>query len=484
MQTLASGALLQNGNYRIEQVLGQGGFGITYLAMDLNLQRKVAVKEFFPKDFCDRDETTSHVTLGTKNTSEFVSRLKSKFLKEAQNIAKLDHPNIIRIYAAFEENNTAYYVMEYIEGESLSSMVKKEGPLPENRALNYIEQVGKALEYVHARKINHLDIKPANIMVRRNDDTPILIDFGLSKQYDAEGNQTSTMPPGFSHGFAPLEQYNEGGVKDFTPQTDIYSLAATLYYILSGVVPLQATRRNDEDLTFPDLIPRRLIAPISRAMSPGRKARHSDIREFLGEIEGAEHEDDNTVIVVPKNEEFREEPIAPEIQGPVTEKPVVKSDRRIIYIIVALAVVVIIGILWFVSSSKKSNDEVDTTKAVESESVMYGIASEENKRIPFSMSLTGYVDGKYGVEMLINGYKTSEGIYPESGKYRYTKYKGAWIDLYFEVEKADDFKIYEYTNGNLTGSWDVYFDGRSDSIHGYMTNYKGVTYPVELKVVQ
>lgn len=281
--TLKAGTILRH-TYKIERVLGQGGFGITYLAIDTSLDRKVAIKEFFPKDFCDRDETTSHVTLGTKNTAEFVNRLKAKFLKEARNIAKFDHPNIIRIYAAFEENNTAYYVMEYIEGESLSAMVKRSGPLPEKRALGYIEKVGEALEYVHASKINHLDIKPANIMVRMSDDTPILIDFGLSKQYDSEGNQTSTMPPGFSHGFAPMEQYNEGGVKDFTPQTDIYSLAATLYYILSGVVPIQATRRNDEELTFPDLIPQNLVAVISKAMSPGRKGRHETIREFLDKI--------------------------------------------------------------------------------------------------------------------------------------------------------------------------------------------------------
>ena len=281
--TLKSGAILHN-TYRIERVLGQGGFGIKYLALDTSLDRNVAIKEFFPKDFCDRYETTSHVTLGTKNTAEFVNRLKAKFLKEARNIAKFDHPNIIKIYAAFEENNTAYYVMEYIEGESLSSMVKKNGPLPEKRALGYIEKVGEALEYVHERKISHLDVKPANIMVRRSDDTPILIDFGLSKQYDSEGNQTSTMPPGFSHGFAPLEQYNEGGVKDFTPQTDIYSLAATLYYILSGVVPLQATRRNDEELTFPNSIPKKLVSAISKGMSPGRKGRHKTIREFLEDI--------------------------------------------------------------------------------------------------------------------------------------------------------------------------------------------------------
>lgn len=316
MQTLSSGCLLQHGYYRIDKVLGQGGFGITYLATDLNLQRQVAIKEFFPKAFCDRDETTSHVTLGTSSTSEFVNRLKAKFLKEARNIAKLDHPNIIRIYAAFEENNTAYYVMEYIEGETLSAMVKRGGPIAEKQALEYIEKVGNALECIHEKKINHLDIKPANIMVRSSNNTPVLIDFGLSKQYDSEGNQTSTMPPGFSHGYAPMEQYNEGGVRDFSPQTDIYSLAATLYYILSGVVPIQATRRNDEELTFPAPIPPRLVDAIAKAMSPGRKKRHASVQQFIADLKKSD-----------KTESSAKAP-EPAKVGDETEIPVVEIKQK------------------------------------------------------------------------------------------------------------------------------------------------------------
>ncbi|MDE7349810.1 MAG: hypothetical protein K2N25_01980 [Muribaculaceae bacterium] len=111
------------------------------------------------------------------------------------------------------------------------------------------------------------------------------------------------------------------------------------------------------------------------------------------------------------------------------------------------------------------------------------VSTEANERKPFSMSLAGKIDGKYAVEMHMEGYRTQEGIYPESGKYCYTKYK-AWIEMNFEVEKANDFKIYAYTDGRLTGTWDVYFDDKKDSLIGYLTNYKGVTYPVELKVVQ
>lgn len=295
MQTLPTGSHLQHATYRIDRVLGQGGFGITYLATDVNLQRKVAIKEFFPKDFCDRDDTTSHVTLGTKNNNEFVTRLKAKFLKEARNIAQFDHPNIIRIFAAFEENNTAYYVMEYIEGESLHEKVKREGPISDGRAINYIAKVGSALDYVHARRINHLDVKPANIMIRRSDDTPLLIDFGLSKQYDKKGRQTSTTPTGISHGFAPLEQYNPGGVSEFSPQTDVYSLAATLYYILSGEVPPQAPDLAVEGLRFPSSIPARLINPISKAMSAGKIVRHETVAGFVNDIKGGYYDLTSTI---------------------------------------------------------------------------------------------------------------------------------------------------------------------------------------------
>ena len=294
---LKKGSLLDHGKYRIERILGQGGFGITYLAIDLGLDKLRAIKEFFPKDYCDRDATTSHITLGTSNTTEFVDKLKKKFIKEARNIANLDqHQGIISIHAVFEENNTAYYIMDYIEGENLSEIVKKNGPLPVDKAIKYIIDVGNALEYVHKHHINHLDIKPANIMIRRADDSPILIDFGLSKQYDSEGLQTSTTPTGISHGYAPIEQYNDGGVKEFYPQTDVYSLAATLYYLVSGKIPPHATNLTQNDLTFPEGFPHFLKEPISKAMSTKRQSRHESVKEFIASLKP---DDEVTVIEVP-----------------------------------------------------------------------------------------------------------------------------------------------------------------------------------------
>lgn len=283
-ELLAKGTLLFHGTYRIEGKLGQGGFGITYLATDVALDKYVAIKEFFPNTYCKRDTSTSRVGVATEGSREFVTKLKLKFLKEARNIAKLDHPNIVRLHAAFEENDTAYYVMDYIEGTPLSQIVKTHGPLDWQKAVEYTSLIGNALTYLHERRINHLDVKPANIMVRRSDGVPVLIDFGLAKQYDCEGQQTTSTPVGFSQGFAPVEQYKPGGVKEFSPTSDLYSLAATLYFMLSGRIPPPATDLVDEPLTFPEEFPSDQKKPIEKAMSASRKSRHATVEQFLREI--------------------------------------------------------------------------------------------------------------------------------------------------------------------------------------------------------
>ncbi len=273
---LKEGSELQNGKYRIIRVLGQGGFGITYLAENTFFEKKVAIKEFFPKDFCGRDNT-SHLTLGTQNNAETVSKLKDRFLKEAKNIAKLDHPGIIKIHDIFEENNTAYYVMDYIEGENLNEMVKRNGPLSEAKALEYIRKVGDALDYIHSRNMTHFDVKPANIMVRKKDDQPILIDFGLSKQYDAHGDATSTLMQGVSQGYSPIELYNPGSISSFSPQTDVYSLGATLYYLLTGSVPPVASDILENGLTIPSHISDANSNAIQSAMSVSRSKRPQNV---------------------------------------------------------------------------------------------------------------------------------------------------------------------------------------------------------------
>ena len=282
MSSLRTNTLLQGGKYRIEKVLGQGGFGITYLATQEILNRKVCIKEFFFKEYCERDTGSSHVTLGTQANHEIVERFLNKFLKEARTISQLEHRNIIKIHDIFKENNTAYYVMDYVEGESLNDMVNRRGALPENEAVSYINRVADALQYIHQKNINHLDVKPSNIMIRQDDYRVILIDFGLAKQYDTQGSQTSTTPVGISHGYAPMEQYKQGGVSTFSPQADIYALGATLYKLVTGKTPPQAMDVFSDGLpTLPSSISRPVSNAIKKAMQPRKTDRPQSIAEFL-----------------------------------------------------------------------------------------------------------------------------------------------------------------------------------------------------------
>lgn len=473
-QALKEGATLRHDSYRILRILGQGGFGITYLALDLNLDRKVAIKEFFPKDYCDREGETSHVTLGTSSMEEFVTRLKAKFLKEARNIAKFDDPGIIRIHAAFEENNTAYYVMDYIEGSTLSEIVKRNGPLPADKALGYIKKVGEALEYVHGHRMNHLDVKPANIMVRAADDMPVLIDFGLSKQYDSEGQQTSTTPTGISHGYAPMEQYNDGGVKEFSPQTDLYSLAATLYYILSGVVPPQATKLVDETLMFPAEIPSSLIKPIGRAMKTARRYRHNSIREFLDQLDKAE-EDDSTVIsrpvVNPKPKKKTEEqkkaqheqikkPDEVEKPKPEPKKETFEEkklpDRHIVansqmsgnggkdiwrILIAVFAIAMVGGTLWW---GLRDNEEKQDETIVENEAVKKETVTDMYWESPLGIAA-------YTGEVMPDSVEGSEKLIPDgTGTARITggSYAGSVYDGEFIQGRMEGKTTYTMKNGD------------------------------------
>ena len=196
--------LLQGGKYRIVRFISSGGFGCTYEAEHVMLERRVAIKEFFVKDFCNRDEATAQVTVGTLSKKGLVEKLRRKFVDEAKGLCKLHHPGIVRVSDVFEENGTAYFVMDYVEGRSLNDVVKQEGPLPEARALNYIRQAAEALQYVHEQNRLHLDVKPGNIMLD-SEDRVVLIDFGASKQYDEQDGENTSTLLGKTPGYAPLE---------------------------------------------------------------------------------------------------------------------------------------------------------------------------------------------------------------------------------------------------------------------------------------
>ena len=358
MDALRADSTLQGGKYRIIKKLGQGGFGITYLAENSLLEGKVAIKEFFFKEYCERDDSTSYVTVPTSSNRETVLRFKQKFIKEARTIFKLNHPNIVRILDVFEENGTAYYVMEYIEGESLGDMVKRRGAIPEAEALGYVKDAASALVYIHSKNINHLDIKPGNLMKRKENGRVLVIDFGVAKQYDAVTSEgTTNTPVGISLGYSPMEQYSKNGVQTFSPQSDVYALAATLFKLLTGNTPPESIKIPEYGLPVAELqekhVSRSVIFAIAMAMK-GRHDRTQSVAEFISNLNG------DTTVVIPdpaeaerKRKEIEEkaakEKAEAERKRKETEEKATKKKATFVVTIVVVAIVAI----WLMVPSKK-----------------------------------------------------------------------------------------------------------------------------------
>ena len=387
---LQGGTLLHGGSYRIIETLGRGGFGVTYLAEQVSLHRRVCIKEFFPKDYYKRDGDTGALTLSSDGFGEMMGKFKAKFVKEAQTIATLNHANIIPIHDVFEENNTCYYVMEYIEGESLSSIVKGSGALSEDVAVGYIKQVASALEHIHEQQIMHLDVKPGNIMVRTKDNRAILIDFGLSKHYDAtSGEATSTTPVGVSHGYAPMEQYKQGGVNRFSPETDIYSLGATLYYLVTGNVPPQAADIPEEGIVFPTDMSSNIRETIAKSMSYLRKDRPHTIKDFLALL------DNDKPIVTVLADESEKTKIATHKPAPKREsnedKPKQKRSRWWLWLLILL----LIGGAWFIFGDNKEEKNTES-EALPETSAPYKVGDLYNENGKQGVVFEVWDGGRHG----------------------------------------------------------------------------------------
>lgn len=282
-QQLTPNTLLHGGTYKIVKVLGQGSFGITYLAEHVNLGRKVAIKEFFMKELNSRGDDGSITGMTEGGLSYNYAR---KFQKEAQNLSRLDHPNIVRVTDSFEDNGTYYYVMDYIDGQNLNDYVKYKA-VSESEAISIIKDVADALIYMHEEKhMLHLDLKPGNVMRRNSDGHIFLIDFGLSKHYSNDGQpETSTTIGLGTAGYAPIEQGNKAKDGEFRPTIDVYALGATLYKLLTRETPPAASELvSDDELLVDKLkeksVSQNLIDFIVKAMLPNVRKRIQSIRSF------------------------------------------------------------------------------------------------------------------------------------------------------------------------------------------------------------
>ncbi len=243
LHSLPQGCQLQE--YRIDDILGEGGFGITYLATDTNLGFAVAIKEYFPFDWAVRNADHNVVPRSQQIRKKFQWGLE-RFLEEANRLAQFrGHPNIVRVNRVIRENQTAYFVMEYEEGESLHAVLEREAPMEEDRLRFLISEVLDGLAEVHSREILHRDIKPDNIYVRE-DGVPVLLDFGSARRDQRSKALTGIVAEGYS----PLEQYASDSENQGV-WSDIYALGATIYHAISGAAPPPSPRRRLKDAMIP-----------------------------------------------------------------------------------------------------------------------------------------------------------------------------------------------------------------------------------------
>lgn len=245
-QNMLQVGTILHGTYKIESYLASGGFGNTYLAKNIEFDETYAIKEFFVKGVCQRDGNSTTISVSNAENTNSFEQQREKFKKEARRLRSLSNPHIVKVYDLFEENGTAYYVMDYVDGENLSARLKRTNtPLAESEVRNYLNQILDGLEAIHNEGMFHLDIKPANIMVDSHNVVK-LIDFGASKQQSTVGGATMSTGISYTNGYAPSEQMAQSYDK-FGPWTDFYALGATMYKLLTNQDPPSVSDLSEDE---------------------------------------------------------------------------------------------------------------------------------------------------------------------------------------------------------------------------------------------
>ena len=528
--TLEIGTPLQNGRYVISRVLGQGGFGITYEAVLTRLDKRVAIKEYFLGGFCGRGEDGREVFVPLKTNREFFERQRKRFYDEADRLAHLSNPHLVPVHDLFDENGTSYYVMDFIQGKSLSSMLEQaRTPFGENEVMALFEQMLDALQCIHSQDppLCHLDIKPANIMV---DDKghAVLIDFGASK-YATTDSSVSVSSVVYTPSFAPVEQL-QGNRKNMGPWTDFYSLGATLYALLTRRKPSEPseiladqTMEKVKSLPLPPSVSPRLRKLIVWMMSFDKTARPqsvAQIRQWLartpssdsgpmhGENQASRGGGERTMTMTMDSDSLptgssgytpgRGDSGAGPLPG--------RKNHSVMIISILVAALLAGGAFWFFSHGSQDDSGTSTSlggggqvsdpiatpappetivieKSVDSEVPVSPVQPMEDN----GYQVLGGQIGTHAITMYLNDMSTAEedGVI---GYYYYNERPGSKFRLVVEsmdainAEGSMHLVLQEYTpDGFNSGTFDGQYECRGDFYTGSFTNSKGVVYDFTLQ---
>ena len=501
-----------HGTYRIDSYLSSGGFGNTYVATNVEFEERVAIKEFFMKGITQRDDNQTTVSVSnTENSNSFLEQ-KEKFKKEARRIRQLHNPHIVNVHDLFEENGTAYYVMDYVDGENLAERLKRTGkPMSEQEVRTILAQILDALKDVHTAGFCHLDIKPSNIMLEKGGVVK-LIDFGASKQLGANGTLTTNAPTAFAQtpGFAPREQM-EQNLNKIGPWTDIYALGATLYNLLTNKRPPLPSDIDDDvsddkyiALPFPEGVGglRFLVLQMmktNRLQRPQSIAAVMETEKLREEPKqapkqqptpkpSAVYDDEETIIAEPKpkREEKKPEPKPePEAYSQPTQNSYTsesyESDNSegsgkgvIIGILVALIFVVIILANYGGCGNKVEEtnvQSVENTGPQKVESMQYetaigscsyfGPVDENNK--PHGKGEARFNDGRYYEGDFEHGELTGDDCY----------FKYANGDTFEGKIRSNSFYYGKYTIAEDGSYYEGYYNTKGQPIGGTWYNKVG-----------
>jgi len=459
---LPVGTMLR-GTYRVDGYLASGGFGNTYVATHTEFGERCAIKEFFMKGVSQRDDNSTTVSVSNSLNQEQFDEQKAKFKTEARRLRNLRNPHIVSVSDLFDANGTSYYVMEFIDGESLNDRVKRDGPVSEQLAGDILNQVLDALQTVHQQGIWHLDIKPGNVMLTR-DGTAKLIDFGASKQMKPGGGATTSTALCYTPGYAPREQMEQTSNEDrkkIGPWTDLYALGATLYNILTGNKPPMPIDIDDDGaraFNFGNNVSQSMQQLIMKLMDIDRRRRPQSVtavRTLLNVSTAASTVADDPTDDVTIADHFTSNPAvetvpsSPRVEKSIPQPSNESRKKSTTPYIIAFVTCAVIGLLIVLGTmGKSSGDPVSDTELP---------AVVEVAPSQFTSSLGTYA---YEGELSDDGKPNGMGKATfTDGEHKGETYEGPFVNGHLEGENG----TYHLHNGDVeTGTFknDLLVEGR------------------------